>query len=513
MRVLSVASELFPLIKTGGLADVTGALPAALTPMGIEMRPLLPAYPAVVAALANIGVGIRAAPGTDAASAAGRVVAELADLPGGPGRILLLKYLNRPLYLLDSPSLFDREGNPYSGPNGADWPDNGLRFGAFAWAAAALASGADANWQPEVVHAHDWQAGLVPAYLRLSAGPKATNRHPSVKTVMTVHNLAFQGQFPPALAAPLGLPATAFTVDGLEYYGSLGFLKAGLFFADALTTVSPTYALEIQTPEHGMGLDGLLRARAADLEGIVNGIDETIWNPATDPHLAAGYDASTMERKAVNKGALQERLGLAPDRHALLACVVSRLTHQKGMDLLLEAASELLAGGGQLAVLGSGELALEAAFARLAVAHPGRIACVLGYDEPLSHLFQGGADAILVPSRFEPCGLTQLYGLRYGTLPIVARTGGLADTVIDANHAALAMGVATGFQVAPVTVQALRFALARACALFADPTTWRGMQQAAMRQPVGWQVSAASYAALYRRLVETAGPAGGREKT
>jgi starch synthase len=492
VRVLSVASELYPLIKTGGLADVAGALPGALAPLGIEMRALLPGYPVVLEAL------------TATWGDPGRIVAELPALPGGAGRLRLAGPPDTGVYLLEAAALFARPGSPYAGPDGADWPDNGLRFGAFAWAGAALARGADPDWRPVVVHAHDWQAGLVPAYLALDAGPWPSDG-PRPKTVMTVHNLAFQGQFPPALLEALELPAAAFMVDGLEYYGSLGFLKAGLFYADALTTVSPTYALEIQTPERGMGLDGLLRARAADLEGIVNGIDETVWNPATDPHLALGYDASTVERKAVNKRALQERLGLDPDPDALLACVVSRLTHQKGMDLLLEAAPELLSAGGQLAVLGSGEAALEAAFARLAAAHPGRVACILGYDESLSHLFQGGADAILVPSRFEPCGLTQLYGLRYGTLPIVARTGGLADTVIDVNYAALAMGVATGFQVAPVTVQALRFALARAGTLFADATAWRAVQQAAMRQPVGWQVPAERYAALYRRLVETAG--------
>jgi starch synthase len=350
------------------------------------------------------------------------------------------------------------------------------------------------------VHVHDWQAGLVPAYLALGAGPRPTDE-PRPKTVMTVHNLAFQGQFPPALLAPLGLPAAAFTTGGLEYYGSLGFLKAGLYYADALTTVSLTYAMEIQTAEQGMGLHGLLRARTTDLSGIVNGIDEVVWNPATDPHLVARYAAATLDRKSLNKRALQERLGLEPDPGALLACVISRLTYQKGMDLLLEAAAGFLDGGGQLAVLGVGAPALEAAFTDLAAARPGRVGCVLGYGEPLSHLFQGGADAILVPSRFEPCGLTQLYGLRYGTLPIVARTGGLADTVIDANHAALAMGVATGLQFVPVSARALAFALERALDLFADPPTWRAMQQAAMRQPVGWRVSAERYAALYRRLV------------
>ena len=481
MRVLSVAAELYPLIKTGGLADVTGALPRALAPLGIEMRSLLPAYPAALAALAKAG------------GDPGRIVAELPGLPGGPGRIRLAEHRGLAVYLLDVPALFDRPGNPYTGPDGADWPDNGTRFAALAWAGAALARGADPDWRPAVVHAHDWQAGLLPAYLELSAGPRP-------RTVMTVHNLAFQGQFPPALVEPLGLPASAFTTAGLEYYGSLGFLKAGLYYADALTTVSPTYALEIQTAAHGMGLDGLLRARSAALSGIVNGIDETVWNPAADPHLVAGYDAATLERKALNKRALQERLGLIPDPEALLACVVSRLTHQKGMDLLLEAAPTLLEGGGQLAVLGSGEPGIEAAYAGLAAAEPGKVACVFAYDEPLSHLLQGGSDVILVPSRFEPCGLTQLYGLRYGTLPIVARTGGLADTVIDANHAALAMGVATGFQVVPTTAEALRQAFFRVHQLFGEPATWRVMQEAAMRQPVVWQVSAERYAALYRRL-------------
>lgn len=493
MRVLSVAAELYPLIKTGGLADVTGALPGALAPLGIEMRALLPAYPSVREALVAAGGGF------------GEVVAELPGLPGGQGRIRLADYRNLVIYLVDAQRLFERPGNPYAGPDGADWPDNGTRFAALAWAAAALARGADPAWRPAVVHAHDWQAGLVPAYLALDAGPPARHAGPRPRTVMTVHNLAFQGQFPAALVAPLGLPQAAFGVAGLEYYGSLGFLKAGLFFADALTTVSPTYALEIQTAEHGMGLDGLLRARAADLEGIVNGIDETVWNPAADPHLVAPYDAAKLGRKRLNKAAVQQRLGLAPRLEALLACVVSRLTYQKGMDLLLEVVPGFIAAGGQLVVLGAGDRGLEAAYARLAAAHPDAIACVLGYDEPLAHLLQGGADAILVPSRFEPCGLTQLYGLPYGTVPIVARTGGLADTVIDANHAALTMGVATGLQVAPLSTQALAAALGQARRLFAEPAVWRRLQEAGMRQPVGWRLSAERYAALYQRLA----PAGG----
>ncbi|MEZ5864372.1 MAG: glycogen synthase GlgA [Geminicoccaceae bacterium] len=493
MRVLSVASELFPLLKTGGLADVAGALPGALAPFGVDMRSLLPAYPAVLQAVG-----------------AGREVAELATLPGGPGRLRAVEHDGRVLYLLDAPQLFDRPGNPYVDATGTDWPDNGLRFAALAWAAARIGQGGrggDPAWQPAIVHCHDWQAGLAPAYLRLGNAGAGTGVSP--RTVMTIHNLAFQGQFPPALLADLDLPGTAFRTDGLEYYGSLGFLKAGLYYADKLTTVSPTYALEIQTPDRGMGLDGLLRARSADLLGIVNGIDEAVWNPATDPFLPVAYDVAGLERKAGNKRALQERLGLAVDATAFLCSVVSRLSHQKGMDLLLESLPTLLAGGGQLALLGSGDAGLAAAFQAAAERHAGQVACVLGYDEPLSHLLQGGADAILVPSRFEPCGLTQLYGLRYGTLPIVARTGGLADTVIDANHAALAAGVADGLQFAPVTAEALRFALQRALELFRAPDRWRAMQAFAMRQPVGWQASAERYAALYRTLAATGRESGG----
>jgi len=353
MRVLSVASEFFPLLKTGGLADVVGALPGALAPFGVDMRSLLPAYPAVLKAVG-----------------AGREVAELAALPGGPGRLRAVEHDGRVLYLLDAPQLFDRPGNPYADATGADWPDNALRFAALAWAAARIGQGGDPEWQPAIVHCHDWQSGLTPAYLRL--GDAVAGASP--KTVMTIHNLAFQGQFSPALLGELGLPATAFRTDGLEYYGSLGFLKAGLYYADKLTTVSPTYALEIQTQGQGMGLDGLLRARAADLLGIVNGIDEGVWNPAADPFLPVAYDVAGLERKAGNKRALQERLGLVVDDGAFLCSVVSRLSHQKGMDLLLEALPALLAGGGQLALLGSGDAGLEAAFQAAAERRAGEVA-------------------------------------------------------------------------------------------------------------------------------------------
>ena len=483
--VLSVTSEIFPLIKTGGLADVAGALPGALGTQGIAMRTLVPGYPAVIAAL-------------DAAKTASKAViepsTETTDLMGGPARAISAKIGDLDLLVLDAPHLYDRPGNPYQGPDGKDWPDNPQRFAALSLAAARIGQGLIPGFVPDIVHAHDWQAGLAPAYLALSGKPGPA-------TVMTIHNIAFQGWTSPTLLDALQLPARAFTIDGLEYHGGIGTLKAGLYYATRITTVSPTYAQEILTPEYGMGLDGLLRGRARDLEGIVNGIDEQIWNPATDPHLPEPYNARRIARRAHNKQTLQARMGLTEDPDAPLFCVVTRLTWQKGMDLLLEALPHLLAEGAQLALLGSGDPAFEQGFAHAARSHPGRIGCVIGYDEPLSHLMQGGADAILVPSRFEPCGLTQLYGLRYGCVPVVARTGGLADTVIDANDAALADKVATGIQLSPVTTPALESAISRAARLHRQPKTWRALQRRGMSRPVGWQRPAERYAALYKEAI------------
>jgi starch synthase len=318
---------------------------------------------------------------------------------------------------------------------------------------------------------------------------------------MTVHNLAFQGQFPVDLLARLGLPPHAFAIDGVEYYGAIGYLKAGLRLADRITTVSPTYAIEIRTPEAGMGLDGLLRARSSVLSGILNGIDERVWDPKTDIALAATFDAAHLDARAVNKAALQDRLGLVADPDALLFGVVSRLAWQKGMDLLLQAVPALVAQRAQLALLGSGERQLEEGFAAAAAADPGAVGVRLGYDEALAHLIQGGCDAVLVPSRFEPCGLTQLCALRYGALPVVARVGGLCDTVIDANEMALAAGVATGIQFAPVMREGLEAALERTAALWQDRASWRRMQQNAMRTDVGWSRPARHYASLYRAAV------------
>ena len=475
MKVLSVASEVFPLVKTGGLADVAGALPAALAKLGVEVVTVVPGYPAVIKALESFEV------------------ASTADsLFGGSARLLWGNAKGLNLFVLDAPHLFDRPGNPYLGADGKDWPDNSKRYAALSLMAAEIGRGVIADFVPDIIHCHDWQAGLVPAYVRYGAGPK---------TVMTVHNLAFQGHYPASIFGTLGLPPTAFGIEGVEYFGGVGYLKAGLQCADAITTVSPTYAREILTIEDGMGLDGLLRTRSNVMHGIVNGIDTDIWNPASDSNIPQAYSAKQLNKRGVNKAAIEKRFGLnAGD--GLLYCIVSRLTLQKGMDLVAAALPKLLELGGRLAILGSGDIALEATLKEAAVRYPGRVGITTTYDEPLSHLLQAGSDAILIPSRFEPCGLTQLYGLRYGCVPVVARVGGLADTIVDANDAALSAGVASGVQFAPVTQDALEHALQRAALLYADKTAWDSLQQAGMTADISWTRSATRYADLYNSLLK-----------
>ncbi len=476
VTVLGIASEIFPLIKTGGLADVAGALPVALADEGVRVTTLVPGYPSVLAGLAGV-----------------ESLRHFTELFGGPARILRGRAGGLDLLAIDAPHLYARPGSPYIGPDGRDWPDNAQRFAALGAVAASLAVGEGNGVAPDIVHAHDWQAGLALAYLHHHA------RRPG--TVFTAHNLAFQGNYPPSLMAELGLPASDFAIDGVEFYGNLSFLKAGLFYADRITTVSPTYAAEIRTPQGGMGFDGLLRTRAALLSGILNGIDETVWNPATDPHIAARFSTARPGRRSINKEALQSRLGLATTPGALLFGVISRITWQKGLDLLLANLPGLLGLGAQLALLGSGEPGLEDAIAEAAAAHPGQVAAVIGYDEALAHQIQAGVDALLIPSRFEPCGLTQLCGLRYGALPVVARVGGLADTVIDANEAALAAGTGSGVQFAPVTQEMLAVAIQRTASLWREPATWRRLQRNAMRTDVSWRRPAARYVALYRALI------------
>jgi starch synthase len=477
LQALVVASEVYPLVKTGGLADVAGALPAALARRGVQVRTLVPGYPAVLEKLER-GDPVHAFP----------------DLFGGEARLLAGVAGGLDLFVLDALHLFGRSGGPYADSSGVDWPDNAERFAALGRAAAAIGGGAVPGFGPDVVHAHDWQAGLAPAYLHFSGGQRPA-------TVMTIHNLAFQGRFPAELFGRLGLPPAAWSIDGVEYYGGVGYLKAGLQCADRITTVSPTYAAEIATPEGGMGLDGLLRARSAVVSGILNGIDDAVWDPSGDPHLAARFDVDTLDRRRENKRALQERFTLDLREDALLLGVISRLSWQKGLDLLLAALPDLIARDCQLVVLGSGEAGLEHDFRAASFAWSGRVGVFIGYDEALAHLIQGGADAFLVPSRFEPCGLTQLCALRYGAAPIVARVGGLNDTIIDANEMALAAGVATGFQFAPPSREALEKAIARAAALWRDRPAWRRMQENGMRAEVGWGRPAARYAELYHGAV------------
>lgn len=487
MRVLFVTPECFPLVKTGGLADVSAALPPALDAAGAEVRLLLPGYPAVLNGLENLH----------------EVGDLITDLPGcDRARLLLGRTAEGTMaYALDAPSLYGRPGNPYLGPDGRDWPDNAVRFAALAWAAAGFAAhdSYDPWWRPDVIHGHDWQTGLIPAYLALRpdrfAGPQP------VATVLTIHNIAYQGWFGAWLMGDLGLPSHAFRIDGVEYYGGIGFLKAGCFYADRLTTVSPTYAHEIQTAEHGTGLEGLLAARADSLTGILNGVDYGIWDPANDPHIPANYGPDDLGGKDACKAALQSAFGLDRRPDAPLAAVVSRLTWHKGLDLVLEAAVQWIGWGGQLVVLGSGEAESEGGFKRLAQWHPQSVGVRIGYDEALSHRIQAGSDLFLVPSRSEPCGLTQMYALKYGTLPLVRRTGGLADTIVDANPAALNDGSATGFQFVNATAQELTWALRRALTLYRKPERWQAIQHRAMTRDFGWHGPAEEYMELYRGVV------------
>ena len=469
-KVLFVVSECAPLVKTGGLADVAGALPSALRALGDEVRVLLPGYPGVLARMGRA-----------------RTVAEFDDLFGGAARLRAAKVAGLDLLVLDAPHLYRREGGPYADAGGRDWGDNPERFAALCRAAARVAADGAGRWRPDIVHGHDWQAGFTPEYLRELGC--------DTPFVFTIHNIAFHGNAPADRIGALGLDPARFDADHYEFWGQVSAMKAGLTGAARITTVSRTYAEELLTPEFGMGMDGVLRSRQGDLAGIVNGIDTDVWNPATDPAIVPYDDPSG---KAANRAALRETFGL-PDAEGPLCVLVSRLTEQKGIDLLLEALPALLGAGGQLAVLGSGDPRLEAALSDAAAAHAD-VAVRIGYDEALSHAMMAGGDVVLVPSRFEPCGLTQLYALRYGAIPLVALTGGLADTVINASPAALDAGVATGVQFFPVTARALANAFVRIRALHAQPGTWRRMQRNAMAQPVGWATSAAAYHDLYAAL-------------
>ena len=479
MQVLSVASEIYPLIKTGGLADVAGALPGALAEHGIGVRTLVPGYPSVLSKLGKT-----------------KAVRRYEALFGASAALLAAKVVELDLLVLDAPDFFKREGGPYGDLGGTDWSDNWRRFAALSRVGADIAEDGVKGWRPDLVHAHDWQAAMTAAYMRFGPAHR-------VPKVVTIHNLAFQGRFGADVFAGLGLPPEAWGMDGVEYYGGIGYLKAGLVSADAITTVSPTYADEIRSPTQGMGLDGLINGRADRLHGILNGIDTAIWDPAADELIARRYTSRALGGRVANRRALEKHFRLDRD-DAPIFIIVSRLTWQKGMDLVADAIDHLVGLGGKLAVLGAGDHPLEGAFLSAAERHRGRVGAHIGYDEPLSHLMQAGGDAILIPSRFEPCGLTQLYGLRYGCVPVVARVGGLADTVIDANEAAVGAGVATGVVFAPSDPLALHGGIARTIRLHGDKAGWQAMQRAGMRADFSWRHSAAQYAGLFRSLVQGA---------
>ncbi|WP_088281399.1 glycogen synthase GlgA [Ideonella sp. A 288] len=476
MRVLQVAAEVFPLVKTGGLADVVAALPVATAAAGADVRLLLPGMPAILDSVQGARTVVDIGPCYGAL----RVRLLLARMPG----------TGLPAYVIDAPHLYRRGGGPYQASNGQDWPDNLQRFALLGWLAARLASGdADHDWLPDIVHAHDWHAAMTCTYMA---------DHPPTRaaSVFTVHNLAYQGLFPHDDWSLLGLSSRYMSPAGLEFHGQLSFMKAGLKYARCITTVSPTYAREISTHEFGCGLDGVIRGRAGAVLGIVNGIDTQVWNPATDAALEHRYDAERLDGKRRCREALQRDWSLAPDPDALLVGVVSRLTGQKGIDLVLQALPDLLAAGMQLVVQGTGEAALESALRAAASAHPGRMALHLGYDEPRAHRLIAGADVICVPSRFEPCGLTQLYGMRYGTVPVVRQVGGLADTVRD--------GV-TGITFGPARAYDLTQALQRAGALRREqPEAWAAMQAVGMAQDLSWHLPAIEYLRLYRSLTAAA---------
>jgi starch synthase len=481
--ILFATSEMAPWVKTGGLGDVAAALPAALRRAGHDIRVLLPFYPALKKAFPKA-----------------KAIAELpAHFPTPapalpPSRLLMAEDDGLPLLLLDCPPLYDRPGNPYTAPDGSDWPDNAIRFGLLSRVAALLGQDASplisqSGWRPDVVHLNDWQTALAPAWLHYEGG---------AASVLTVHNIAFQGCFEEPLRAALGLPDAAWSFDGVEYHGLLSFLKAGLQLATRISTVSPSYAQEIQDEAFGYGLAPLLRHRREHLHGILNGIDPAIWNPATDPALAASYAANRLGAKRANKLALQHEMGLELATDRPLFGVVSRLTEQKGLDLLLAIGDALPELPAQLVLLGSGDKALEAGFLALAEKLPGQVAVKLGFDETLAHRIEAGADCFLMPSRFEPCGLNQMYSLRYGTPPLVQATGGLADTVVDVNEATLADKTGNGFVMTDGSTDALLSAMQRVVAAWNDKRLWQRIQQNGMRRDFSWSHAAAEYSRLYR---------------
>jgi starch synthase len=474
VHVLSAASEFFPLVKTGGLGDVVGALPKALTEFGIKTTTILPGYRSVLEALTGL-----------------QKIADI-NLLGEQAEICAAVHDGQSILVVVCAALYDRAGGPYLGEDGTDYPDNWKRFAAFSLATAMVAAGETGASAPDILHLHDWHTGL--------AAPYSKRMNPTLPVVMTIHNLAFQGQFSAQIFGDLGLPTSYFSSQALEYYGGISFLKAGIIFADAITTVSPTYAREILVD--GMGMEGVLLERRDSLRGIVNGIDMDVWNPMTDTYIAANYDAGSIKRRAINKADIENRFGLSNDSGALIS-VVSRLTWQKGIDLLAPILPGIVDRGAKLVVCGQGDAALINPLIHAASRYAGKVAVFVGFSEDNAHLLHAGSDIVLQPSRFEPCGLSQLYALRYGAVPIVARTGGLAETIIDANEAAAGARVATGFHFQPGSVEDLYHAIDRALIAYEQPEFWGSLQSRGMKADFSWRRSAGEYSRLYAELLQS----------
>ncbi|MDD2833187.1 MAG: glycogen synthase GlgA [Methylotenera sp.] len=483
MKVLFVSSEVFPLIKTGGLADVSGSLPNALQKLGVDIRVLMPGYPSVLAQLNKL-----------------KTIAPIKHLPYiGQAELLTgnIAGTDTQVYVIKAAQLYERDGGPYSDAIGDEWQDNPIRFGVLSKVAAILASPNSPvpDWQPQIVHCNDWQTGLAPAYMKLTERSTA-------KSIISLHNMAFQGCYPPHWVTTLGLPSSGFSIEGYEYHGQLSFLKAGVFYADAISTVSPRYAKEIQTAAFGFGLEGLLSKRGDEIKGILNGIEPEEWNPENDIHLPANYHAGNISGKALIKQSLQSQLGLTINADAPLLGVVSRLTYQKGLDMLLPNLQKLLDAGCQFALLGGGEKDLERAFQEIADKNPGKASVTIGYNEPLSHKIMAGCDMFIMPSRFEPCGLNQMYGLAYGTPPIVNATGGLADSVVDTNAAHLENNTANGFVMVEASADGLIACILRALEIFRhQPAIWSQIVHNGMSQDLSWNHSAKEYLAMYQDMI------------
>ncbi len=483
MKILLSTSEATPLIKTGGLADVAGSLPVALRPQGHDCRLILPAYPEAIENSENL------------------ITAAELELPGHKKVVRLLSGTagkqKIPIYLVDAPVLFDRPGNPYLSPEGFNWPDNADRFGLFCRAVVHVAMDkCGLDWKPDLVHANDWQTGLVAPLLH------GTPDRPA--TVFTIHNLAYQGLFDTLAFERLQLPDELWGLEGLEFYGQFSFIKGGIAFSDQVNTVSPTYAEEIKTPTYGYGLEGLLNHRCDNFCGILNGIDYQVWNPENDPHIESFYSAEDFTSKSANKLALQNEFGLPENKQIQLFGYIGRLVDQKGVDLILQVLPGIIDCGAQIVFLGSGNADLERALHKLSNKYHNRVGVRIGYDEELAHRIEAGADCFLMPSRFEPCGLNQMYSLRYGTVPIVRNTGGLADTVIDVGAASLAKGSATGFMFDEADGESLWQAVERAIEFYHRPDiAWQILATTGMQQDFSWEASARQYASLYESAVRS----------